>query len=491
MAHDPRFLHFQQDRGAKSVPVHRQEKFLVAILGLWLVFLPWAFGTMHPWSQSTSLGLAALAFVVAALPRRFDDAGVVAHPARMLVRLPAFWLGLALFAFVALQSANPAWTWQRSETHWWLQKREALSWLPSGIEAPFAQMNGWRIIVIWAAPFLAGLAAWIGVTRRRSIQFLLSLLVINATAVALLGVAQKLGGTNQIYWHFEFNAQVFGSFVYRNHGAAFLAFATALSLGLAIWHYLRGEVHGARSTPAPVFVFLAVVLSGAIIYSGSRLGAVAVVGMLLAVGVVFGVGLLRERNARIALPLITAALALGVMTWAFGAIGGEKILRRIQDLQSGEANASLVIRVLGADLAREMLVDNPWSGVGAGGYRHIEAQYGLRTPTVGKQFHFREGNQTYTHYFRMGDAHNDHLQLLAELGVIGGSLVYGLLACAFAALLTGARRRHPAVYACALALAALLVFATLDFPFQNPAITGSMVVVIVLAVRWSDLAKLA
>jgi hypothetical protein len=53
-------------------PLHPQERWFLAIVLVQLVFLPWAFGTMHVWSQVTALGLSAMGFAVALWPRIYD-----------------------------------------------------------------------------------------------------------------------------------------------------------------------------------------------------------------------------------------------------------------------------------------------------------------------------------------------------------------------------------------------------------------------------------
>ena len=62
-------------------PLHPQERWFLAIVLLQLIFLPWAFGTMHVWSQAIALGLSALGFVVALWPRVYEGDHAVAFGA--------------------------------------------------------------------------------------------------------------------------------------------------------------------------------------------------------------------------------------------------------------------------------------------------------------------------------------------------------------------------------------------------------------------------
>lgn len=62
--------HFRSDR--RRLPLHPREKALLALVALHLCFLPWALGTMHVWSQLTSLGLGAAGMVLALIPRTYS-----------------------------------------------------------------------------------------------------------------------------------------------------------------------------------------------------------------------------------------------------------------------------------------------------------------------------------------------------------------------------------------------------------------------------------
>ena len=94
-------------------PLHPREKWFLGVVLLLLVFLPWAFGTMHVWSQVTALSLSLLALLLALWPR-FYSSDLTEGPEfhlrswPRLIRFPLFWLGLALLGYIALQAANPS-----------------------------------------------------------------------------------------------------------------------------------------------------------------------------------------------------------------------------------------------------------------------------------------------------------------------------------------------------------------------------------------------
>lgn len=83
---------------AKHYALHPWEKALLLTAIALLGFLPWAFGGMKLWAQQVAFGLAALAFVLALIPRTYDDryhagGNLRLHMWPKLLRFPVFWLG--------------------------------------------------------------------------------------------------------------------------------------------------------------------------------------------------------------------------------------------------------------------------------------------------------------------------------------------------------------------------------------------------------------
>lgn len=83
---------------AKEYALHPLEKSLAVVVIALLVFLPWALGGMKLWAQQIAFALAALAFVLALIPRTYDDRYHAGGNLRLymwpkLLRFPIFWLG--------------------------------------------------------------------------------------------------------------------------------------------------------------------------------------------------------------------------------------------------------------------------------------------------------------------------------------------------------------------------------------------------------------
>jgi O-antigen ligase len=476
----------------KTHAIHPAEKAVTVLLALWTVFQPWAFGTMHVWSQSIALALAVLAFATALYPRLIvaDGRTFRIAPWRLLIRLPLFWLTVAVFAYAAVQALNPAWAYRQSVTHWWLERQPAIAWLPSGVEAPFERMNAWRKIFIWASPLLAGCAIWLGITRRRTAQALLVTLVVNATLVGVYAITQQAAGMKKIFWHFDFpqSSGPFGSFVYKNHAAAYLLVAFAAACGLAIASYLRGSARGARSTPAPVLGFLAVVIAVATVFSLSRLGAVLTALSTLLLLAAFGWSLRRRAASAWWLPLVVGVvLAAGAGGYATTQLDTAKVKKGLERLTQGVDESSPKIRIYAYHLTLEMVSDYPLFGIGAGGFRHLAPAYTAPFPAVTQSNIFAGSSWKSVRSYGVNETHSEPLQFAAEFGLVGGLLLAALAAFAFAALTRAAGTAHPLALAALVAFLSLGLFSLLDFPLHNPAIVAALVLVGTVCYRLSEL----
>lgn len=477
---------FRADR--RSLPLHPAEKRLLWILGAHLCFLPWALGTMHAWSQITSLVLAFVGFVAAALPRTYtaehtDGPAFRLHPWSRLLRFPVFWLGLALLAYIAVQGLNPSWIWERNATHWWLRRVNDIAWLPTSIDTPWERFNLWRQFVIYAAAWLLVCSLWIGITRRRSLQILLTVLVCNGLAIAVAGFAQRATGADFVFDLFRVAPEPtsFGGFIYKNHAGAYLALAAAIACALALWHADRGERAMRKSTPAALLGLGAVALFGTVFFTFSRGASLVIVGTLLLLGAWY---LLRRRFARAGAPaanptvgVAVAVVFLGTLGWTVRQLDYSRIVRGFDPLiREQTMEDSFRSRLLAHEAARRLLADQGLRGVGAGGFRHLFPEYIRQYPEV-----YANGHLFWEH------AHNDWLQISIELGLAGSALLLagGLWFVAF--FVRRGSQWHSLAVPLLLGCLQTLVHAWMDFPLQCPAILATWLAQLVIAARWTEL----
>lgn len=510
-------------------PLHPQERWFLAIVLVQLVFMPWAFGTMHVWSQITALGLSVLGFTVALWPRTYSGdyaipfgidrqeprakgeglSGQAALSAKgqgprargpehlplssspfasyrvsaipRLLKFPLFWLGLLLLAYIGLQAWNPSWVWTRNATSWWLVRVNDIEWLPTSIETPFARFNLWRQFIIYATVWLTVCALWIGITRRRTLHILLGVLVANACILGLVGFVQKASGVTKLLWLQEFpGAASFASFVYQNHAGAYFSLMSFAALGLAVWYFFDGRKRMARSTPAALWLIAAMLLVFAVVFSLSR-GAIislTVFGLAALIAVL----ILRftsstQSTVPTIVPVLVALGVIGTVGWMVRQIDFSAVYYRFEQLSKLQANdPSVISRQLAREAATDMLGDYWVRGVGAGGFRYLYPEYIKHKPMI-----YERGAFFWEH------AHNDWLQIPIELGATGSLLL--LLAGGYwlSGFWRGGGWRHPLVLMVALGAGQVMVHAVMDFPFQNPAILVTWWALLVTSLRWLEL----
>ncbi len=492
-------------------PLHSLEKGFLGIVLTQLVFMPWAFGTMHAWSQLTSLALSALGMVLAVWPRVYDSeqaillgigaqgeglggkgsgsltigsahfAGVRLSPLPRLLRFPLFWVGAILLVYIGLQAWNPSWLWTRNATSWWLVRVNDVPWLPTSIETPFERFNLWRQFIIYATVWLTACALWIGITRRKSLHILLGVLVANACVLGLVGYAHKASGAVKVLWLREFpGAYSFSSFVYQNHAGAYFGVMVFVALGLALWRFLDGKKRMRRSTPTGLWFIAAMTLALAVVFSLSR-GAMISVTCCGALALIAAAALIVTSPGRFTVPAIVpltvALMVAGIMGWAVSRIDFSAVTERFARLATlRQDDPSVLGRKLARESAVDMLGDYWMRGVGAGGFRYLYPEY-----IKNKQLIYERGQFFWEH------AHNDWLEIPIELG-LGGVL---LLAAGFGWIAwTWARNggwRHPLVLMLAFGAGQVMVHAVMDFPFQNPAILTTWLALWVIGLRWLEL----
>jgi len=467
-------------------PLHPQEKWFLGIILIQLIFLPWAFGTMHVWSQWVSLGLGALSLGVALWPRFYSTdlcEGPEFHLRSWprLIRFPLFWLGLALFGYLGLQAWNPAWVWNRNASTWWLVRVNDIPWLPTSIETPFERFNLWRQFMIYGVGWLTACALWIGLTRRKSLHILLGALVANACILGLVGFVHKASGEARVLWLREFpGASSFASFVYQNHAGAYFSLLSFAALGLAVWHFFEGRKRMARSTPAALWLIAALLLVFAVVFSLSR-GAIISLTMF-GLAALIAVLILRftsstQSTIPAIVPVLVALGVLGTVGWMARQIDFSAVYFKFEQLSKLQANdPSVLSRRLARESATQMLGDHWVRGVGAGGFRFLFPEYIKHKPLI-----YEKGQLFWEH------AHNDWLEIPIELGLTGVLLLAagaGWLAWNW---FRGGGWRHPLVLMVALGAGQTLTHAVMDFPFQCPAILVTWGALLIISLRWLEL----
>jgi hypothetical protein len=459
---------------------------LVGVTALHLCFLPWALGTMHVWSQLTSLGFSVVGFILAVIPRTEDGeivaaSGLGQRPVDRLKRFPVFWAGLVLLGYIAVQGCNPAWRFVRVDHSWWIESMPHLSWLPSGVDAPFAWSNPWRALTIFGSLWLLVCSVWAGFLRRKSYRALFFILVSNAFFLALLGVFQKLSGTDRIFWSYlPSNTAFVSSFIYPNHAGPYFNLMVALATGLAWWHFRRARCHLEKPGQAFFFTFLAVFIGFTVIFSYSRMSIILLLVLIVIAGGAFLLGLFRrDESIRDHVGFLPLFLVLAVfIVISLVGLRVEKVWARFSD-QVAHPVAFDRDRTLARQAAVDMFRDRWLLGWGAGCLRYNFSGYVWNYPEI---YYAENGKKMYWEH-----VHDDWLEFPVELGVAGMLPLTFVLG--YGVWQLGRRRfwRNAVSFCAVLGCVLVLLHAWVDFVFQNPAVLLTWGVFLVSAVRWAEL----
>ena len=313
--------------------------------------------------------------------------------------------------------------------------------------------------------FFLGFLVLKTVTRRRHIIRLYAVLIGLGAFEAFYGLFELYSGSPRILFYRKIHNldSVTGTFVNRNHLSGYLEMVIPLAIGLLVsridffalknltWRKKILRL-SERGLAVNILLLSAVVLmSIAVIFSNSRSGVfILVLIFLLFLGLTalsFDVPALRKKRIR-TLFLMIFIIILVIALY----VGLDSVLHRFSlDKLLQEKRP-----VYWADALR-MFADYPLFGTGLGTFG------ALAPPLEGE-----EGPLAIVH------AHNDYLEYLSELGLIGSLLLGGgVLLCLAISFRVWRTRKNPQVKGLALggivSVAAILVHSLTDFNLHIPA----------------------
>lgn len=423
-----------------------------------LAWLPLPIGGHAPWAASLAAaltGLLLLLWLLVAWRRSLQvDVPAALLPATLLVAGVAGWSILQVTPGVLPAEWNhPIWAEAAAEG---LAVEGVVSLNRS------ASFDALMRLLAACGMFLLAFA----LAQREAVarQLLMALLAI-VTAYAAFGLTQELTG-----WRLSgsdvYRANVVSTFVNRNHFATYADLGLVIALGLMLEPLLRGDASrerrlGTRIARAIATIFeerryalmAAVVILLAVIGSASRGGILSLAGgCLFLLLLVFLIG-----RASRSTKLLTAAGILGgggLLVW----LTGDVLLDRFQVIFAIDTLGDVDGRIRAWEMTLAAIAQRPLLGYGHGAYQ--EMFFLAHGPELG-----RAG--VYDH------AHNDYLQLVAELGLPAAAalllaflLLWGL--CFFGAIARRRRRLYPLVASTAGVVVAL--HALTDFSLLMPAV---------------------
>ncbi|MDD3180136.1 MAG: O-antigen ligase family protein [Opitutaceae bacterium] len=455
------------------------EKLLLAHFGVIVVFTSWSFGGQAVFARQFLLGWGTLGmalFVITAWREAHRSNTTPAWCARHLWPLMLFDL------FVSLSCLNPTF---RTAIHAGELVNVLMppphAWLPSSARPDLTLRELWLVNGI----ILSCACLYVGLQSRRAVRTALFIMAANGVILAIFGTLQKLVHAKGLWFGLVPSPQplFFSTFVYHNHWGAFTLLNSAVCLAL-LFHYLRknGNHRNVWHSPAPVGALATLLLAASLPLSGSRSSTLLICLLLMIAAAHFLLSLMRRRkdlHESSALPaaalVLTLALAIGAITY----LSRDTIITRtqltVQQVEQIRNATSLNARLqLYVDTWR-MATEKPWFGWGLESYAHVFGIFNTQRPI----------EPWFPRPF-YAEAHNDWLQSLAEVGVIGTGL---LLLLGLLPLWSVIRARVESVVpryllaGCGL----LLLYAVFEFPLANPAVLISFGACFYCAVRYLQL----
>ena len=309
-------------------------------------------------------------------------------------------------------------------------------------------------------------------TRQR-IKLLMAVIVFSGLFQAVYGSLMTLSG---LEYHFfmkkwSYIGVATGTFINRNHYAAYLVMCLAVGIGLMISQLVSGESLNLRGRLRNTFQLLLspkvrlrlylVMMVIALVLTRSRMGNTAFFASLFACG---GIALLLSRHATRAMVVFLVSIIVIDILIVGAWFGIDKVAERLENTSAIAETRDEV-----NEYGYEQWQDNFLTGAGLGAFPSTFPQYrGYDIPGL------------YYH------AHNDHLQFAVEVGLFGlVILAFISFSSLLAAIIGQYRRRDPLMrgvsFASMLGITAMLIHATVEFNFQIPANAGMFMVLMALA----------
>lgn len=481
--------------------VPRRQKVLVAAIWVWFAVTAFWFRGGWAWQgHTTSLLLGIMTFLFLFLPldpkENPDVSTAPRGNLRRLLRFPMFWLGFYVLIYCGIQIWNVGWYYQPLGNGMArLTNLPHIEWLPATGRGPLeAEGNLYNGLLQIMVPWLMVCIVWTGIRSRRAWQALALGIVAIMVAWSLVALSFYYSGSDSyfgIYMGRNNQPPFWGSIVNPNHGAFLQVLATFLCLSLAFVFWQRATVGRSGYALGFFLVALGLFFSLATFQSASR-GSMLLTAMGWIVFGILGVGWGIVRKAKpvsigVGVLSLGAILALGMVVFLTVEGGRHRALTSAWKASLEQLNTQ-------GDVSRDMLnavalrYASEYAPFGSGlatwGYRYrtittpeesriMRIQRGWqRDPETRKVLRDPETNKPIPRYvtFQFWHAHNDWLQALCELGWVGASGLYLLLAWPFLVLGRFVRQSTLTTWFLLGGVFAMGLGSVYEFPLRTPVV---------------------
>jgi len=460
-----------------------ENRLFIALLCL-LAWLPLPLGSNRPWAEAIfEIWIAILCMLwITGFQRKLVMPGEGFKGAQAALYVLMIWLLYVLLQLLPLPVALRQVLSPESLSMYQLSGESG--WAPVSLY-PYATFLFWLKSVAYVALFALTLLL---VNSKQRLVMLAYTLVFSAVFQALYGSVMTLSGLEYGFFvkKFAYIGFATGTFVNRNHLAGYLEMGSAVGIGLLMattyhkqyvrsWRQrLRNLVHLMLSQKLLLRLMLATMVI-ALVLTRSRMGNTAFFSSMLITGLItlamfrFRFGSIKKMfqrsDTRSTVLLIGSLIVIDL--FIVGAwFGVEKVAQRISESSVSHDSDRVEVSENTLDLVKEY----PLIGTGGGSFSFAYTRY--------------RGDSIVGYY---DHAHEDYLEILAEVGIIGFSLLaLVVLLSMWAAFMALLRRRDKLMqgmaFASLMATIALLIHSTVDFNLHIPANAATFMVI--LALGW-------
>ena len=466
-----------------------------AVLLLMAVLAPWMLGAT---TRETIWALNGLGFLsgglwIAQRVVRSRASADCPRPAKFVgARWPmtCVWgLLITLLGYVLCSALNPKASLQYTFTPGYpfasgveIDYLEPIEWLPQSHDRDRTLRAFWKYLAI-VFSFAAARDWLMGASRRElrsdddsprfpgdRMQWLLWTLAMNAAAVSLVGMLQRLDGTQQLLWtftnHLNGGHGAFGPFPYRSNGAQYLNLMWPVTLGF--WWVLRrrnvarrSASHRSGGDPHVLLLVLAALTAAGVVVANSRGGFLLLLGLLAVVFVLMMFW--SKRQAGFKVGVVAAILAiLGVGGW----LGGEALMARFRSEDIDSMSGRKLIYEDAARMAEDFAV------LGSGAETFAPLYY-----------FYRKKDPAWNAY-----VHDDYLETRITFGPVGFVIILLIFLSVWLVPFLGNGIPAPPEFflLIGVAMVGILAHAKFDLPFQIYSIHHQFVLLCALltSLKW-------
>jgi O-antigen ligase len=265
-------------------------------------------------------------------------------------------------------------------------------------------------------------------------------------AVAMFALIQDIAPNGKLYWlrTLQSGGWIYGPYVNHNHYVGLMEMLTPIPLVISF-------ADGVRMSRRAMAALAAALMASTIFLSGSRGGMAAFTAQMVLLA---GFLITRRKNWKAAFAFgAFLVIALGLLAW----LGGGELVERIASIHSGtRTELSGGTRLTIDQDSLRIFARKPVLGWGLGVFPDIYPQFSTLATNLG-----------------VGNAHNDYLQLLVEMGVLGFGTSLWFMLTLFRSALRKLKSWPPdtnstVTLAAMLGVTGILVHSFVDFNLQIP-----------------------